>query len=61
MFFEVYLLVEIKSAIMVGTVIKEVTRCSLMASLAKRASNFGSITWQPPAINTARADEIPPM
>lgn len=57
----VYRVKEIRSAIIVGTVIKEVTLCSLMASHAKLASNLGIITWQPPAINMAMADDIPPI
>ena len=57
----IYLIKEIMSAIIVGTVIREVTWCFSMASRADLASNFGIKIWQPPTISMAIADDNPPM
>lgn len=49
------------SDIIAGTVIKEVTWSCSMAAIADLASNLGIKIWQPPAINMAIAEDIPPM
>lgn len=51
---------EIISDIIAGTVMKEVTWCFSIASRADSASNFGIMTWHPPTISMARADDSPP-
>jgi len=58
---QLYLVKEIKSAIIAGTVIREVTQCCLIASMANEASNFGIKTWQPPTISMVMADDNPPI
>lgn len=57
----VYLIMETKSTIIAGTVIREVTWCCFMASSANLASNFGIKIWQPPTINMVKADDKPPI
>jgi len=57
----IYLIIEIRLAIIAGTVIKDVTACCSMASTADSASNFGIKTWQPPTISMVMADDKPPI
>lgn len=56
-----YLNEEIRSAIIAGTVIKEVTLYCCMVSRADLASNLGIKTWQAPIISMAMADDKLPM
>jgi len=57
----VYLIKEIISAMIAGTVIREVTVYRSMALRAVLGSNLGIMTWLPPTISTAMADERPPI
>ena len=40
---------------------KDVTLNSRIARKDKFESNFGVTTWHPPAINTAKNEDIPPI
>lgn len=57
----VYLIKEIISAMIAGTVIREVTVYRSMALRADLGSNLGIMTWLPPTISMAMADERPPI
>lgn len=56
----VYLIKEIISAMIAGTVIREVTLYSSMATRDDLGLNLCIMTWQPPTISMAMADERPP-
>uniref|UniRef100_A0A2P2LMG9 2-succinylbenzoateCoA ligaseic/peroxisomal-like isoform X3 n=1 Tax=Rhizophora mucronata TaxID=61149 RepID=A0A2P2LMG9_RHIMU len=55
------LLKETRSAMIAGTVIREVTHCFSIASTATATLNLGIRTWQAPTISIANADDKPPM
>ena len=57
----IYLIREIRLAIIAGTVIRDVTAYCSMAPTADFASNFGIKTWQPPTISMAMTDDKPPI
>jgi hypothetical protein len=56
-----YLIKEIISAMIVGTVIREVTLYLSTALRADFGSNLGIMTWLLPTISMAMADERPPI
>lgn len=56
-----YLMYDIISAIIAGTVIREDTWYCSMAWRTNRDSNLGTMTWQAPAISIAMLEDIPPM
>lgn len=59
--FSFYLLTRIRSAIIAGTVMKQVIRLCSITWRAVLASNLGSRTWQAPTISMAIADDRPPI